>query len=309
MTVVLDVVLPTFKRPELLSQTLDSLAMATLPVGLQVTVWIVDNNSNDETPEVVARYRQKFPMAIQYLLEKQPGSSAAMNAGIRAGSGDVIGLINDDERIDGSWFKVIYRLCTECDQYSFFGGPYLPAWGGRKPDWFISKYGSVIGAVSAGDEPREYGADLVLMAGNAVIKRCALNEVGLFNTRLGRTGNGLLSCEDEELYGRLLEAGHKGLYCPELKIHHYVPPERLTRAYYRKWFWGHGISKGLLSRTRPSGVVEVFGIPRWQIRHAIIGLVLAARGQMGFAPPDVSFDGELRLWDLAGFMKGRFLGK
>ena len=69
------------------------------------------------------------------------------------------------------------------------------------------------------------------MGGNAIFRRSVLMKVGLYTTWLGRTDKGLLSGEDEELYGRLLASGAKGMYLPNLKIYHYVVPERLTKIF------------------------------------------------------------------------------
>ncbi|HWF45704.1 MAG TPA: glycosyltransferase [Bryobacteraceae bacterium] len=303
----LDVLLPTYKRPELLQRTLASLAAAARPQGLTVKVWVVDNNSQDSTPDVVAELRKQFPVPLHYIAETVQGLSPAMNAGIRASSGDLIGLINDDEEIDTHWYEIIHRVFTSTS-YSFLGGPYIPRWGGEKPAWVVPEFGAVVGWVEAGDEPREYGDGFhgILMSGNAIVRRPVYEKVGLYDVALGRTNKGLLSCEDEDMFGRLLAAGFRGLYSPELIIHHYVPPERLTRRYHRQWCWGQGISKGVLARSRPSSVVEVLGIPRWQIRQALGGLVRAARGKVGLAPAAAAFEGELRVWSLAGYIHGRY---
>jgi hypothetical protein len=63
---------------------------------------------------------------------------------------------------------------------------------------------------------------------------------------------------------------------------------------------------GILARTRNEKVTEILGIPRWQIRHAIAGVYCALKGRLGFHPADTAFGGELRVWDLAGYIYGRF---
>lgn len=302
----LDVILPTYKRPELLKRTLTSLAVAPCPKDLAVQVWVIDNNSHDETPDVVSEFQRGFPHPLHYIVETVQGLSPAVNAGIRAGKAALIGMLNDDEEVDTHWYEVIHRIFTTSD-YSFLGGPYIPRWGGEKPDWVLQELGSIVGWVEAGDQPREYGPGFHgnLNGGNAVVKRSVFDKIGLYNTALGRTDKGLLSCEDEEMFERLLAGGFRGLYSPDLIILHYVPPERLTRRYHRQWSWGQGISKGVLARTRRSGVVEVMGIPRWQIRQAAGGLMRAVKGRLGLAPPSAAFEGELRVWNLAGYINGR----
>src|SRR4051794_10428054 len=97
----LDVIIPTYNRCSMLKRTLDSLLNAERPGGLEVRVTVVDNNSKDQTRQTVEEYVKKFDGFFSYVFEAQQGRSAALNAGIRATDGDLIGMIDDDEEIDG----------------------------------------------------------------------------------------------------------------------------------------------------------------------------------------------------------------
>ena len=55
----LDVIVPTFNRHAMLKRTLNSLLEADLPSGLDVRVTVVDNNSKDQTRNVVEEYIKK----------------------------------------------------------------------------------------------------------------------------------------------------------------------------------------------------------------------------------------------------------
>lgn len=302
----LDVVLPTYNRAPLLSKTLKSLTAARCPQDLRLTVVVVDNNSRDNTRETVATYRDRLS-SLKYVIEKQQGLSAALNSGILAGDGDFIALLNDDEEVDIAWLEVIHRFFRDTD-FDFAGGPYKPNWSIEKPAWISKEFGSIVGWVDAGNEAQTFGPgfNAMLMGGNAVFRRSVFEKVGLYDTSLGRSDKGLLSCEDEEMFGRLMAANLKGRYLPDLIIYHYIPPDRLTRSYHRRWCWGHGISSGLLSRTRASGAKEFFGIPRWKIRQAGTSLLGAARGVLRLQDQATAFADELHLWDLAGYLNGRF---
>lgn len=275
----LDVVLPTFNRADLLAKTIESLRSAVRPKELGVTLWVIDNNSKDHTEQAVRNYLGKFPFPIHYLREKKQGYSAALNTGIKAGRGNLVGMINDDEEVDTGWLQAIYRFFSETS-FDFAGGPYAPNWGAPKPDWITREFGGIVGWVDGGAERQEYGPNFngILMGGNAVIRRSAFDKVGLYDTDLGRTDKGLNSCEDQEMYYRLLAHGLRGMYLPEMVIHHYVPPERMTRSYHRRWCWGRGTSLGKLSRKKQPETAQIFGIPRWQIRHTVIGLIRASKG-------------------------------
>jgi hypothetical protein len=147
----------------------------------------------------------------------------------------------------------------------------------------------------------------ILMGGNAVIRRSALERAGAYSTALNRTGTRLLGCEDEDMYHRLLAQGARGRYVPELMIHHHVPEERLTRRYFRRWCFWRGVSLGVMDRSRPAPVPYLAGVPRHRVGRAARGMLALAAHGAGYARANESerFEHELACWDLAGFFWGR----
>lgn len=303
----LDVIIPTYNRQDLLPSSLNSLFAAEIPEGLEVGITVVDNNSTDNTREVVESFQKKFGERIQYVFEQQQGRSHALNAGITATSGDLVGTIDDDEEVDRNWFNVAFEAFQTRD-LDFIGGPYIPRWGSSPPEWLPPSYGGVVGWVDGGDREVPFDSNYpgILMGGNAVFKRSILSKIGLYTTWLGRTDKGLLTGEDEELYGRLLASGAKGMYLPDLRIYHHVMPERLTKRYFRRWCFYRGVSLGLLDRTRRLPCAYLFGIPRWHYRNAFKGMV-ATVAHLVIKPknPAEAFAAELGVWDWLGLLYGR----
>jgi glycosyltransferase involved in cell wall biosynthesis len=301
----LDVVIPTYNRSQLLRKTLRSLLDARVPPGLEVRITVVDNNSSDDTREVTLAEQAKANLPISYVFEKKQGRSPALNAGVAATSGSHVGFIDDDEEIDASWYEVVHSVFTEHD-LDFIGGPYVPRFESEIPAWLPSEYNSVIGVVDGGPQrvpfDRNYGG--ILMGGNAVFTRQMLEKVGPYSTSLGRSGNRLLSCEDEEMYERLLAAGGRGLYVPELIIYHFVPTERLTKRYHRSWCFWQSVSSAVLDRIRPQGAtVYVLGVPRYFYGRALRGMFQLVN--IWKREPASRFSIELSLWELAGFFYGK----
>lgn len=307
----LDVILPTYNRQDLLPLALNSLFAAEVPAGLEVSVTVVDNNSTDGTRQVIESFQERFAERVRYCFERQQGRSHALNAGIAATTGDLIGVIDDDEEIDPQWYKVAFEALVSGD-LDFIGGPYVPRWSITPPDWLPREYGGVVGWVDGGEKAVPFDRDYpgILMGGNAVFKREVLVKVGRYTTWLGRTDKGLLTGEDEELYGRLLAHGAKGMYLPNLIIHHHVPAERVTKSYFRRWCFWRGVSLGLLDRTRRLPCAYLFGIPRWHYRNAFRGMVTTTK-HLVVKPSDPSraFAAELGIWDWLGLLYGRHLRK
>lgn len=303
----LDVIIPTYNRRDLLRSALDSLAAAEVPEGLEVAITVVDNASTDGTRAVVEAFRNEVDARTRYEFEQRQGRANALNTGILSTDGDLIGIIDDDEQVDREWYQVAFEALRG-GELDFVGGPYVPNWSSEPPEWLPAEYGAVVGWVDGGPAPVPFDGNYpgILMGGNAVLRRSTLVRVGLYATWLGRTHRGLLSGEDEELYGRLLAHGAKGMYLPNLKIYHYIPRERLTKRYFRRWCFGRGVSIGLLERARRQDVPYLFGLPRWQYRSAARGLASAVGGLLtkGENRRD-AFRSELAFWDFAGLFYGR----
>ncbi len=302
----IDVILATYNRCKQLQTALDSLLRAHIPADLDVTIVVVDNNSTDDTRAVVQAYEPQFQNRLRYIFEGRQGKSFALNAGIAGTHGNLVGMIDDDERVDERWFDIVQEWFSKSD-VDFIGGPCKPNWEIQPPEWVPYNYPGVIGIIDEVQEVRTFGQDYhgMLMGGNAVIRRSIFEKVGLYSPRLGRTHKQLLSCEDEDMYERLLAAGARGKYVPELIIYHYIPASRLMKSYYRKWFFWRGVSKFEMNRQRPEPVPHILGVPRYLygrvVRDSMRALTKALSGK---SRSSEIFSAELRLWDLAGWLYG-----
>src|SRR5574338_553913 len=111
----LDVILPTYNRQDLLPSALNSLLAADVPAGLEVSITVVDNNSTDGTRQVIESFQKQYGDRIHYCFEQKQGRSHALNAGIAATSGDLIGVIDDDEEIDRDWYTTAFVMFSKRD--------------------------------------------------------------------------------------------------------------------------------------------------------------------------------------------------
>jgi hypothetical protein len=132
--------------------------------------------------------------------------------------------------------------------------------------------------VDYGDEPIAYASrrtDQRLPIGaNLALSRRALVTVGGWRTDLGKVNNTLISGEDHEIFLRLRAHGlYAGYYDPQIAVRHYVPAARLTRRYFRQWFYWHGKTQALMLGDLFPGldvarVPHVAGVPRFLYRQA-----------------------------------------
>jgi glucosyl-dolichyl phosphate glucuronosyltransferase len=311
------IVIATYNRATDLRQTLDSLS--TLRPDGPWEVIVVDNNSPDETRQVVEDARHAFPVPLRYMFEGQQGRSPALNTGIRAARGQIIATTDDDVRVPADWLNCagegLARL--KCD---YVGGRVLPIWGAARPAWIPNHGGkqwAVIALLDYGPQPIEFGARVPLGV-NMAFLRSAFERAGGFDPNTGRRAGTLLGQEVREWCIRARNAGVRGCYIPELWLEHIIPADRLRKSYFRRWFYWRGVSRALLYERSGldmeapeqttldfSQVPHIAGVPRYLYRNALSHLSGWVRATLR-RKPIAAFEHETWLWFFAGIVKQRW---
>src|ERR1700683_3449953 len=98
------VLLCTHNRAQSLPIALESIATQILPQSVGWEILVVDNNSSDETRQVVDDFCRRCPQ-IRYLFESKQGISHARNSGIQNARGEILAFIDDDETAGIDWLK------------------------------------------------------------------------------------------------------------------------------------------------------------------------------------------------------------
>jgi glycosyltransferase involved in cell wall biosynthesis len=312
------IVLATYNRAAELSKTLASLASLRVEDSWEVVV--VDNNSSDDTRVRVLEAARSFPVQLHYLLETTQGRSAALNAGIALAQGEIIAITDDDVRVDPHWLTKAAAALGDLD-CDYLGGKALPIWGGPRPDWLPNRGGKhwgVIALLDYGPQPLEFGDHRVPLGVNMIFRREAFVRAGVWDNNLGRKAGTLLGQEVREWSQRARAAGLRGFYSPDLVVHHVIPGDRLTRKYFRSWFYWNGISRAILYATKGldmesperrsldfSRVPHIAGVPRYLFRTALTAFVSIFSA---FASGDkiARFEHELWLWFFAGILRQRW---
>src|ERR1700722_11193678 len=142
-----DLVIPTYNRAVLLERCLDSVCRAIRPKGLNLVVVVVDNNSSDNTKEIVDLFLKQRDLPIKYIFVGRRGKSAALNEALAQTDSELVGLIDDDELLDPAWFEVADREFSADPMLDYIGGPCRPDWERLPPDWLPSAYPGAIGIV------------------------------------------------------------------------------------------------------------------------------------------------------------------
>ena len=311
------VVIPTYNRAESLLNTLESLSKVQLLEETEVIV--VDNNSSDQTKDVVEKAMAWFPERLHYVFEPEQGRSAALNAGIRACRGEIILITDDDVQLDADWICAARRGLAE-EKCDYVCGKVLPIWQKERPGWLPNRGGKhwgVVGLLDYGTEAIKLGAQVPIGV-NMAFRRDAFARAGMWNNLVGRRGTSLLGQEVREWGLRARAVGLTGFYIPEMVVHHSISSDRLTKRYFRRWFYWHGISRAILFELRGvdmetpeettldfSKVPQIMGVPRYMYRscfHMFTRILSSAvrRDQVA------TFENELWLWFFAGVLAQRW---
>lgn len=95
---LVSVVIPTFGKADLLSDTLTALGRQTYPPDLTEVV-VVDDCSPDRTTEMLSGLTTRFVLK-RLRHDANRGRAAARNSGIRGASGELVVFLDDDMRAD-----------------------------------------------------------------------------------------------------------------------------------------------------------------------------------------------------------------
>lgn len=242
------VLICTYNRAGLLAETLESLRAVRTVRRWDIVV--VDNNSTDGTRQVVESLAAAFPVPLVYVFEPRQGKSHALNTGLAHARGDVVVFTDDDVRVTPGWLDAACEPLEGGEAFEYTGGPVRPIWGAEPPRWFDHDRTDLWGTLAILD----YGPESfvfeerrkVPLGANMAVRRALVASIGGFNPALGRRGRSLLGQEQAEFFARARAAGARGAYVPGMVVHHHVPAERLTKSYFRRWWFWKGVSRARL---------------------------------------------------------------
>jgi GT2 family glycosyltransferase len=180
-------------------------------------VIVADNGSSDDS---VAYLRENWPEVKVVELGENRGFSAAVNAGVAAGRGPYVALLNTDIELSPDWLELLVGELDSNPRLGFVTGKIM-----RHDDRGVLEQAGHDFFVCGRFEPRglderdegqydERRATPVVSAAAAMYRRAALDRAGGFDEDY------FLYCEDGDVCLRMLLLGYTGLYVPEPKAFH-----------------------------------------------------------------------------------------
>ena len=211
----------SYKRPEALTQLLYALSDQETDGSFTYSIVVTDNDGRRSAEQVVKDYAARAPVNIIYSLEPRQNIALARNKAVETAEGEFIAFIDDDEFPPKNWLLTLFEALH---RYHADGvlGPVKPYFNERPPDWVVK--GKFY-------ERRSYPTGFVIdgtkgRTGNVLLKRqlfaCAGEQPFRPHFRSG---------EDQDFFTRMIDLGHKFVWCDEAEAFEIVPPLRWKRKF------------------------------------------------------------------------------
>lgn len=231
---MLTVIICTYNRAKYIGPLLESIAANDLKKN-EYEIVLVDNNSTDNTREKCEAFAATHKdVNFRYVVEPEQGLSAARNKGIKEAIGDVIVYIDDDALVDTWYLRTVSEYMSAHPEIDAVGGPIIPLYEDTEEPKWMTRYTKELlcGYLYFGDEERPFPGERYPGGGNAAYRAKVFNQVGLFNTALGRKGNGLMGSEEKDIFDKMKAQGMRFMYLPKMILHHIIPQKKLERDYF-----------------------------------------------------------------------------
>ena len=246
----LSVAIRTFNSARHLPQLLKALHAQANVDGLAWEVVIVDNNSTDDTVEIIRQFAAQWQICpLRHVVESRQGASYARQRAIAEAAGSWVAFLDHDNIPDENWVAAAHRFAQAHPQAAAFGGQIHARYESPPPQHF-ERIASFIPVIERDEslcftQGWRHLSNMVPPGAGLVIRRQAWQQHVPRNLSLkGPVGHSLtLKGEDVDALLYLKKAGWEIWFNPEMHISHTIPNQRFERDYLLRFFRGIGLSK------------------------------------------------------------------
>lgn len=229
------VAIPTYNSETRLPALLEKLQLQTQIENLNWQILIVDNNSKDNTAQVIKELPKNFPenCTIKYAFEERQGAAFARQKAMILAQSDWVAFLDDDIIPADDWVINAYQFSHNHPQSGAFGGQIHGNFEVEPPENF-QRIKSFLAIRERGDKPHLYDPDNLSLPPSAawVINRQAwLDNVPAKPTLGGRVKGSMVQGDDYEPLLYMHRAGWQVWYNPAMHVHHQIPRQRLEKNY------------------------------------------------------------------------------
>jgi succinoglycan biosynthesis protein ExoM len=227
----------TYRRPHFLKRLLDELGRQQTDNVFGYSIVVADNDHLRSASTIVSEFAQTASITIHYCVEPRQNIALARNLAIANAAGDYIVFIDDDEFPTARWLLTLFTACAKYDADGVLG-PVKPYFEKQAPEWIIKgKF----------HERPTYPTGFQIdwrkgRTGNTLLKTY------LFEGETQPFRPQFLTGEDQDFFRRMIEKGHRFVWCNEAVAYEIIPATRCTRTFLLK----RALLRGKISLVHPT---------------------------------------------------------
>jgi glycosyltransferase involved in cell wall biosynthesis len=258
----LTVAICTYNGENRIPEVLDHLQQQVQTEGIAWEVLVVDNNSTDQTAEVVAYFAKNWQnhSTIRYIFEPQQGTIYARKRAIQEAQSELVAFLDDDNLPRTNWVFEAYHFGQSHPQIGAYGGN-IHAKLDQYPPPYFDQIKLLLAVYDRGNQPFCYSRlakpRKIPAAPGSVIRKIAWKQA--LPSRLLLQGRDekhqtlLGACEDLEVMYYIQNTDWEVWHNPKMEVWHHIPNHRLKPEYLLKIARTSGYSNHALRLARITG--------------------------------------------------------
>jgi glycosyltransferase involved in cell wall biosynthesis len=227
------VAIPTYNGEKRLPELLERLRSQTGTEHFTWEIIVVDNNSADNTANVVREYQANWPTTslLKYSFEAEQGAAFARQRAVEEARGTFIGFLDDDNLPSANWVAAAYAFGQAHPRIGAYGSQIHGQFETEPPE-YLKKFACFLAIIERGSQAHRYEPKKKMLPPGAglVVRKQAWRENVPRRLVLNHKGkeSGLAS-EDLEALLHIQQAGWEIWYNPQMCVYHQIPHWRLER--------------------------------------------------------------------------------
>jgi glycosyltransferase involved in cell wall biosynthesis len=244
-------VICSYNRARFIIDAVDSIFNQDFDKRLYEVI-VVDNNSTDDTLERLKAYQQQHPCYhFRFVTETNQGVAYTRTRCAKEAQGEIVAYLDDDSKAQRGWLKQIVDFFAQDEDVYSIGGKITPYFLTGIPEWYSKYFFGLVGKFDQGPYVKQLKGQRYPCGANMAFRKKVFDEIGYFNTALGRSGKGLLATEEKDIYLRILKHGKKVFYLPAVEVLHAVESNKFDHDYVRRHSMGIGGGERLRLKGKP----------------------------------------------------------
>lgn len=261
------IIFATYNGSYTLPRMLDCYYQLNIPESITWQIIAVDNNSTDNSVEILKSYQDKLPLKV--LQEIKPGKNSALNKALKEELGELIIFTDDDVLPDSNWLSSYEQLALSQPNFHLFGGPIMPHWEASPPKGLIEGIPTHVAFALTADNTISQKVKAGKIFGPNMAVRIEVFDSGMiFNDSIGPNGTNYVMGSETDFLQRAEQEGYHAYFSKTVIVEHIIRPWQFNKKWLqqRAFKFGRAIVHNQLRVKELEQHNLLFGYPKWGFR-------------------------------------------